>query len=51
MHKGGKNNPKVILQVPCVDHFIAQEAREYCSYVTKPSAQGSKASIEVTRGE
>ena len=36
------------LEVPWVNHFVAQEA---ALMVTKRSAQGSRASIEVTRGE
>ena len=49
--EGGKINPEVIsrtAEVPWVNHFVAQEA---LLMVTKQSAQGSRASIEVTRGE
>ena len=50
-HEGSKMYPEVIsrtTEVPWVKHFVAQEA---ALMVTKRSAQGSRASVEVTRGE
>ena len=34
-HEGGKLTPEIIshtAKVPCFNHFVAQEARECCSY-------------------
>ena len=50
-HEGSKIYPEVIsrtAEVPWVNHFVAQEA---ALMVTIRSAQGSRASMEVTRGE
>ena len=49
-HEGSKITPEVIshtTEVPWVNHFVAQEA---ALMVTIRSAQGSRASIEVTKG-